>query len=120
VADSGGQGKKRGRGKKSEDQALLIRALNHRLRREILRLLEDSEKPVSPVKMAKKLGKHLTNVSYHVGVLHRLGVVQEVTQEQVRGALEHFYASAVKGNPPIQALLEETKEADEASGRRKR
>ncbi len=49
-------------------------------------------------------------------MLRQLGAVAEVAQELVRGAVEHFYASTIEGNAPILALLEETRETDEASG----
>ncbi len=119
MADSGGQQKGRRR-KNGKRQVKLIRALDHELRRQILRQLDESEEPQSPVKISKGLGKHLTNVSYHTSVLCQLGAVAEVAQGQVRGALEHFYVSTVEDNPPIQALLEETREADENPSPRKR
>ena len=37
-------------------------------------------------------------------------------EQQVRGAIEHFYASTVEDDPPIETLLEETREADEEAG----
>ncbi len=116
MADSGGKRKGRQRGRGGDYQAQLIRALNHNLRRRILRQLNETEEPQSPVKLAKQLGVPLSNVSYHVGVLHRLGAIARVDQRPVRGAVEHFYVSSVKDNTPIQALLEGTRELDEASG----
>ncbi len=67
--DSGGQRKKGRRLDRSRRQALLIRALDHEMRRDILRLLGEAEEPVSPVKIAKGLGQTLSNISYHVGAL---------------------------------------------------
>jgi DNA-binding transcriptional ArsR family regulator len=119
MADSNGQQDKRRRRKKGKRQANLIRALDHELRRQILRLLEESEEAQSPIKISKLLKRPLTNVSYHVSVLRRLDAVTETAQGQVRGAMEHFYKSSLKDNAPIQALLEETREADESPEPRK-
>ena len=120
MADSGGQGKRPRRRKKGGGEAQLIRALNHDLRRRILRLLNEEEEPLSPVMIGKRLKVRLGNVSYHVGVLRRLGAVTKTGQRPVRGAMEHFYISAVKENEPVRALLEATKESDETSGSRRR
>lgn len=116
MADSGKHRKKRRRGKGDANQAQLIRALNHDLRRRILRLLHETEEPQSPVRIARQLRISLSNVGYHVTVLHRLGAIVKVDQRQVRGAVEHFYISTVRDNAPIQALLEGTRELDETSG----
>ena len=115
MAGSGGQ-RKRGRRSKGRRQAQLIRTLDHELRRTILRMLDESEEPTSPVRIARLMHKPLSSISYHVKVLSQLGAVAEVDQGQVRGALEHFYLPTIEGNGPILSLLDETREADEAAG----
>jgi DNA-binding transcriptional ArsR family regulator len=112
--------RRRERRRKGNRQVQLIRALDHDLRRAILRTLNESKEPMSPNKIAKGLHRQLTNVSYHVGVLRQLGAVTEVAQGPVRGALEHFYSPTIEGNTPILTLLEETREADEAPKPRRR
>lgn len=116
MADSGKKRKKPRRGKGGEDQVHLIRALNHDLRRRILRELNETEEPQSPIKLAKRLRVPLSNVSYHVAVLYRLGAIARVDERPVRGAVEHFYTSTVKDNAPVRALLEGTRDLDETSG----
>lgn len=114
MADSDDRRRKRRREAGSGDtsQADLIRALNHELRRRILRLLNELDDPISPVQLARQLNKSLSNVSYHVAVLKRLGAVTEVGHQPVRGAIEHFYVSAVRKNEKVLAMLEATKEED--------
>lgn len=75
-------------GRDRRDQQL-IRALNHPLRVEILRVL--SEQVASPNIVSKVLRKPLGDVSYHMKVLLDCDCVEEVRQGQVRGATEHFY-----------------------------
>lgn len=48
---------------------------------------------LSPNELARHLDEPLTNVSYHVRMLHDLGVIREVKTEPRRGALEHYYAA---------------------------
>lgn len=98
----------------SEQQTDLIRALNHTMRRRILRLLNEATDPSSPARLAKGLGAPLSNVSYHVRILEGFGALKKVGEGQVRGAIEHFYASQVGDNPSVIALLEATKDSDEA------
>lgn len=45
----------------------------------------------SPNEIAKAFGEPLTNVSYHVRMLHDLGVIELSDTEPRRGALEHYY-----------------------------
>lgn len=52
-------------------------------------------------------------------MLRLYGVVTPVAERQVRGAIEHFYASRVAENAIVEELLEETKEVDEAPKRDK-
>jgi hypothetical protein len=74
------------------------------------------DEPQSPIKLSRALRTPLSNVTYHVSVLHQLGVIARVGQRQVRGAVEHFYDSTVKDNAAVQAMLEGTRELDEDSG----
>lgn len=132
MADSGRAGKKGKKGKRKpgggarkrrrpprkpggsggEREANLIKALNHPLRRRILRLLHETGERSSPARMREKLGGELSCVSYHVTVLVRFGALKGAGEEQVRGAIEHFYTSEVADNPAVEALLEATEESD--------
>jgi len=72
----------------------LAKALAHPLRVQLLAAL--NEGVASPNELAKKLSEPLTNVSYHVRMLHDLGTIELVDTEPRRGALEHYYRAVVR------------------------
>src|SRR4051794_17701551 len=67
----------------------MAKALAHPLRVQLLTAL--NEGVASPNELAKRLNEPLTNVSYHVRMLHDLGCIELVETEPRRGALEHYY-----------------------------
>jgi DNA-binding transcriptional ArsR family regulator len=91
----------------------LIVAIAHPLRRRILRLIADWGEPCSPAQLARELGLPVGTVGYHVKVLRRFGAVEPTGERQVRGAVEHFYDSTIEDDPPIETLLDETRDVDE-------
>jgi DNA-binding transcriptional ArsR family regulator len=72
----------------------LAKALAHPLRVQLLAAL--NEGVASPNELAKQLDEPLTNVSYHVRMLHDLGCIELVETEPRRGALEHYYRAVVR------------------------
>lgn len=72
----------------------LAKALAHPLRVQLLAALNQGV--ASPNELAKKLGEPLTNVSYHVRMLHDLGCIELVETEPRRGALEHYYRAVMR------------------------
>jgi DNA-binding transcriptional ArsR family regulator len=72
----------------------MAKALAHPLRVQLLAGL--NEGVASPNELAKKLDEPLTNVSYHVRMLHDLGCIELVETEPRRGALEHYYRAIVR------------------------
>jgi hypothetical protein len=58
--------------------------------------------------------EQLSQVSYHMKVLLRLKVVSLVDEQQVRGAMEHFYVSEVSNNAWVRDSLKRTQKSDEA------
>ena len=72
----------------------LAKALAHPLRVQLLAAF--NEGVASPNELAKKLDEPLTNVSYHVRMLHDLGCIELVETEPRRGALEHYYRAVVR------------------------
>ncbi|HEU4705819.1 MAG TPA: helix-turn-helix domain-containing protein [Solirubrobacterales bacterium] len=88
------------------DQALL-NALRHPLRRSLLQRFLDSKDMLSPRELATLEKLSLSQVSYHVRELDKLGAVEIAGEKQVRGALQHFYlpTSRVKGSPLVRAAL---------------
>jgi DNA-binding transcriptional ArsR family regulator len=77
----------------------IITALGHPLRARILSVLDGGE--ASPKELATQLGEKLGNVSYHVRILVRLGLIELVRETPRRGAVEHHYRSA----PRPEAVL---------------
>jgi DNA-binding transcriptional ArsR family regulator len=72
----------------------LAKALAHPLRVQLLAAL--NQKVASPNELAKQLDEPLTNVSYHVRMLHELDCIELVETEPRRGALEHYYRAIVR------------------------
>jgi hypothetical protein len=68
----------------------VITALNHPLRRTLLRRYLDGP-PTSPVALARELDESLNLIAYHVKILATNGVVRQVKTERRRGALEHYF-----------------------------
>jgi DNA-binding transcriptional ArsR family regulator len=91
----------------------LIVAIGHPLRRRILRVLHDWGGPCSPAQIARELDLPISTVAYHAKVLWRFGAVEPAGERHVRGAVEHFYDSTIEDDPPVETLLEETREADD-------
>jgi hypothetical protein len=58
----------------------------------------------SPVELARELRLEVSNVGYHVSALADAGLIEEVGQRPVRGAVEHFYRAVVR---PITSVEDE-------------
>jgi DNA-binding transcriptional ArsR family regulator len=83
--------------------ATLGAAVAHPLRCRCLTILAD--RVASPAEIARELGLEVSNVGYHVGALADAGLIEEVGQRPVRGAVEHFYRAVVR---PITSTETET------------
>jgi predicted ArsR family transcriptional regulator len=80
---------------------LLARANTHPLRVSVLEVLGlDGGRTLSPKDLSHELRAPLSTVNYHVTELRRSGLVEIVGEEQVRGAIEHFYRSVENGARP--------------------
>jgi DNA-binding transcriptional ArsR family regulator len=90
----------------------LIDALNHPIRREILRVLNSGEEG-SPAELTKLIAAPLTYLSYHVGVLAKLAVLRRTHIEKVRGAEKSTYRSMVANNELVASILGGTAGDDE-------
>jgi hypothetical protein len=106
-------------GEHSQRRAAQIKAIDHPLRRCILRAFLTEGGALSPVQIsrgltARGLKAQLGSVAYQVRVLHRLFAVKSTGKRQVRGAIQRFYEATIENDPPIETLLEETREGDEA------
>jgi DNA-binding transcriptional ArsR family regulator len=69
----------------------LAAAMSHPTRVNAMSVLR--ERTASPRQVAKEIGERLNNVTYHINQLQKLGCVELVRTERVRGGrvLEHFY-----------------------------
>jgi DNA-binding transcriptional ArsR family regulator len=94
-------------------QSDAIGALNHAIRRRILRLLHEPNGPRTPSRIAEKLEESLVDVSYHFKVLEAKRVISLVDLVQVRGAVAHVYRSEAANDSLVNKLLDETSEVDE-------
>lgn len=81
----------------------LLKGLDHVLRQHIL--LAAVQGAVSPVELSKLLGKRLSDVSYHVKVLHKDcdELLELVGTEPRRGAVEHYYRATTRTLLPAKA-----------------
>lgn len=99
------------------DATQWIMALNHPLRRQILRAVKPGE-----VASASALGQRFelprSNVAYHVKVLVNLNVLKLVRTRRVRGAKELFYSVDFDGQVEwVRTVLEDTRGSDSRSRR---
>jgi DNA-binding transcriptional ArsR family regulator len=86
-------------------QEVLLKALNHPVRVKALTIL--TERIASPKEIAHQIDVSLGNVSYHVRELERLGLIEIMEEENVRGAVAHFYKAAQRpmiDNPDWEKL----------------
>lgn len=91
----------------NDQEAALLKALRHPLRRLLLRLCIKEKDSLSPKELALVVRRPLSNVAYHARMLKRHGALQIVHEESVRGAVEHFYepTKLVKETPWVLAIL---------------
>ncbi|MFT3865354.1 MAG: winged helix-turn-helix domain-containing protein [Solirubrobacterales bacterium] len=82
--------------------ATLGATVAHPMRCRCLAILAD--RVASPAEIARELGLEVSNVGYHVNALAEAGLIEEVGQRPVRGAVEHFYKAIVR---PIRTTEEE-------------
>lgn len=100
------------------DPPQMLAALNHVLRRRILRVFDaDDERLESPSNFARRLELPVGKVNYHVTVLAKVGALELAETRAGRGA-EHFYRLALDTTADwVYAALEASRESD-GDGRR--
>jgi DNA-binding transcriptional ArsR family regulator len=91
----------------------MILAIAHPLRRRMLRMIVKQGEPLSPAQMAREFGLPVGTITYHAKVLWHFEAVEPIRDPQAAGAAEHRYEATIENDPPIETLLEETREADE-------
>lgn len=105
---NGGGAKDRGQ----RMSALLIQALNHPLRRKLLRALHGSGDARSPVQLSKMTGEDLSSIDYHIKILVSMGAAVKTSDRRVRGARENFFVSKVSDHEQMVAILADTERDD--------
>jgi predicted ArsR family transcriptional regulator len=89
----------------------LARANTHPLRVSILEVLSiDGGRTLSPKELSLELQAPLSTVNYHVTELRHSDLVQVVDEQQVRGAIEHFYR--VVESSPANAKRKQRRKAN--------
>jgi DNA-binding transcriptional ArsR family regulator len=88
--------------KRRSPDATLGATVAHPTRCRCLAILAD--RVASPAEIAREFGLSVSNVGYHVTALAEAGLIEEVGQRPVRGAVEHFYRAVVR---PITSEEEE-------------
>jgi DNA-binding transcriptional ArsR family regulator len=92
-----------GRRKKSEWNAEreLARAIDHPLRRELLKLLLEQSQKLSSRDLAELTEQPLSTVSYHLRVLEGHEAVEPVADEPIMGTANRYYEPAeIVGETP--------------------
>ncbi len=90
----------------------LIHSLNHPIRRQILRLLNEPGVELSPNEMTRSMEAGLSVLSFHMRVLSEQRVTRCSRERRVRGSTEHFYKSNVADNELVGAILQNTERDD--------
>ena len=98
------------------DTPELIAALNHPLRRRILRAyLDGSFQAASASQLSAAMDMPLGNIAYHVKTLSWLGVLEFARSEKVRGAEERFYVVGLADQEGcVRGILDACRAADES------
>jgi DNA-binding transcriptional ArsR family regulator len=83
------------------------KALNHEMRRRILRWYARRGEPGSPKMISRDLEYPLENLSYHVRVLRETALLDEVGRAGKRNGIEHFYRLNPEARklPVVAAIL---------------
>ena len=80
--------------KSRKQRTALADAVAHPLRSRCLTILAD--RVASPAEIGRALGRDVGTIGYHVRTLAEAGLVEEVDNRQVRGAVEHYYRAVVR------------------------
>ena len=55
-----------------------------------------TDKVASPAELAQEFGESVNDVAYHVRVLGKMGVIEKVSERQVRGAIQTFWRAIAR------------------------
>ena len=92
----------------------MLEALNHTLRRRILRAFGDRDEQVSSAHLARILGAPISEVAYHVAFLVRSGAVEVGGTEHARGASKRLYRLTAEGKAEwVRGVLDASRDSDD-------
>ena len=91
----------------------MILAVSHPLRRRMLRVLVDADEPLSLDRLTREFDLPIGTARYHANVLCGFGAAEPTRPDTGDDRGEYLYDATIDGNPEVEALLEETREADE-------
>jgi DNA-binding transcriptional ArsR family regulator len=94
---------------KEVDIQALIEAIQHPIRRAILRMFLDGASTLSPIRASRHLRMPLSTVNHHFKRLRGLGVVEVIKKKAVRGTLENHYRpkAGALDHPIMRSALSE-------------
>jgi DNA-binding transcriptional ArsR family regulator len=94
----------------------MMLAISHPLRRRMLRVLVDAGEPLSLDRLTREFELPIGTARYHANVLCGFGAAEPTRPDTDDGG-EYLYDATIDGDPEVEALLEETREGDEAAMR---
>jgi hypothetical protein len=98
----------------SPDPPQLLAALNHVLRRRILRTFDSHEQLIGSPQLVQALNCPLSEVTYHAAILVKSGALEVTETRNVHGVRERSYRLTVAGQAEwVQAVLEASQESDD-------
>lgn len=105
---------------KAQAGLILAGALNHPIRRQILRSLQEHGGRLSSTQIRKDwIDASPKKLAYHIEILKNLDAIRVTGSRQVRGATEIFYESMATDYGLVIHLLEQSEKDDERYGRKR-
>lgn len=81
----------------------------------MLRVLVDADEPLSLGRLTQEFDLPIGTTRYHANVLCGFGAAEPTRSTADNADSEYLYDATVDGDPEVEALLEETREGDEAA-----
>ena len=92
----------------------MLEALNHTLRRRILRAFENRDEQVGTAQLAQTLRAPISEVSYHIAFLVRSGALEPGGTENARGASKRLYQLTPDGKAEwVRGVLDASRDSDD-------
>lgn len=100
----------------SADSPQMLEALNHTLRRHILRAFQGQTEEVDPVWLARSLDSAISETAYHLGFLVKTGALKRGDPEPEERAGGRLYTLTRESRAEwVRGALEALRESDDGS-----